>query len=67
MTNEQIAIRQWLSKPAPVFEPCGCLGPRNGQPLCPCMMKMAEQVDGVWYRITEHRSCDGITHTAQRI
>jgi len=22
--------------------PCGCLGPRNGQPLCPCRMKQRE-------------------------
>jgi len=67
MTNEQIAIRQWLSKPAPISNACGCMGPRNGEPECPCMMKWIEKVDGHWYHIREHRSPNGITHTAERI
>ena len=67
MTNEQAAIRQWLSKPAPYFDACGCMGPQDGKPRCPCRMQMVEQVDGEWYEITEHRSPDGITHTAEKI
>lgn len=67
MTNEQIAIRQWLSKPAPYFGPCGCVGAEDGMPRCPCMMKMVEKVDEFWYEIKEHRTPDGITHTAERI
>lgn len=67
ITNEQIAIRQWLSKPAPYFGACGCMGNREGEPRCRCQMKMVEKVDGMWYEITEHRSPDGITHSAKRI
>ena len=67
MTNEQIAIRQWLSKPAPYFEACACLGAKEGMPACPCAMQMIERVDGKWYRISQHRSPDGITHTAELV
>lgn len=67
MPDEQTAIRQWLSKPEPYFGACGCMGPRWGQPLCPCEMKMVEEVNGKWYQIKEHRSPDGITHTAEYI
>ena len=67
MTNEHIAIRQWISKPAPMWDACGCMGPQRGEPLCPCRMRMVERVDGSWYKITEHRSPDGITHTAEKI
>lgn len=27
---------------------CGCVGPQNGQPLCPCMMRGIQQRDGRW-------------------
>jgi len=67
MTNEQIAIKQWLSKPAPCFVACGCMGPQRGEPFCPCKMQMVEMVDGKYYLITEHRSPDGITHTAELV
>jgi hypothetical protein len=66
-TPEQRAIRQWLSKPAPWSDACGCMGPLENQPRCPCAMGYVEEVDGKWYEITEHRSPDGITHTATYI
>lgn len=65
MTNEQIAIRQHLSKDRPGSSACGCMGPQRGEPLCPCAMSWVEVVDGKWYRILEHRSTDGVTHTAE--
>lgn len=64
---EKIAIRQHLSKPAPVFSACGCMGPRDGEPFCPCAMQNCEQVDGKWYEIVTHRSPEGITHSAHEI
>ena len=67
MTNEETAIRQWLSKPAPYYDACACRGPQDGYPRCPCRMLKVEKVDDGWYEITEHRSPDGITHTAERI
>lgn len=33
-------------------------------PVCPCMMKYVSEVDGRFYNVVEHRSPDGITHTA---
>lgn len=29
---------------------CFCIGPQNGQPLCPCQMRSVTQVDGRWVR-----------------
>lgn len=67
MTNEQLAIKQWLSKPAPYFDACGCMGPQNNMPRCPCKMQMVEKVNHVWFEIIEHRDRNGITHTAMEI
>lgn len=30
----------------PVAQPCDCIGPQNGQPLCPCQMKGVTVKDG---------------------
>ena len=27
---------------------CNCIGPQNGQPRCPCMMRGVVQRDGRW-------------------
>lgn len=67
LTQEQRAIRQHLSKPAPMMNPCGCMGPQDDDPVCPCAMRYVEKVDGVWYRVEEHRSPDGVTHTATKL
>lgn len=29
---------------------CNCIGPQNGQPLCPCMMRGVQERDGRYYR-----------------
>ena len=29
---------------------CGCVGPQNGEPLCPCMMRGMIKRDGRWIR-----------------
>lgn len=67
MTAEEIAIKQHLSKPRPEPLPCGCVGPRGGDPLCPCAMAWCENVNGVWYKITEERNSAGIELKANRI
>jgi ribosomal protein L7/L12 len=36
-------------------------------PVCPCKMQEVVELDGRFYKITEHRSPDGITHTADDI
>ena len=65
MTPEQTAIRQWLSKPAPYWGACGCMGIQDNEPGCPCEMKCVEIVEGSYYQIIENRSPDGITHEAK--
>ena len=67
MTNEEIAIKQHLAKPRPIEYPCGCLGPQRTDPVCPCEMRWCENVNGVWFRIAEHRSTSGITLSATQI
>lgn len=32
---------------------CGCLGPINGQPLCPCQMRNVKVVDGRYVRVED--------------
>lgn len=34
-------------------ESCGCRGPQNGEPVCPCMMRDVRIVDGRYVRITD--------------
>ena len=64
MTNEEIAIRQHLSKPRPLEHPCGCLGPQGNDPVCPCAMAWVEQVGQRLYRISENRTPNGVNFTA---
>ena len=32
---------------------CCCIGPQNGEPLCPCQMQGLVEVDGNWVRPAE--------------
>jgi hypothetical protein len=32
---------------------CGCIGPQNGQPLCPCQMRSITIKDGRYVRIQD--------------
>lgn len=36
-------------------------------PVCPCSMPWYQEVQGHYYQILEHRSPDGITHTATNV
>lgn len=33
-----------------VSHSCACMGPQNGEPLCPCQMRGMIQRDGKWIR-----------------
>lgn len=33
---------------------CNCLGPQNGQPLCPCHMRNVQVKDGRYVEIIDH-------------
>jgi len=30
---------------------CFCVGPQNGEPLCPCQMRNVVQINGEFYRV----------------
>lgn len=30
------------------MQPCNCIGPQNGEPLCPCMMRGVIKRNGRW-------------------
>lgn len=32
---------------------CGCIGPQNGEPLCPCQMRGVQIKDGRYVRIQD--------------
>lgn len=33
---------------------CGCVGPKKGQPLCPCRMRNVRNVNGRWVETIDH-------------
>jgi len=32
---------------------CGCMGPRDGEPVCPCEMRYVRVVDGHYIKVTD--------------
>lgn len=52
MTNEDLAVQMFLSKPRPISSPCGCMGPRDGEPLCYCAMQWVSKVEDKYYQIS---------------
>lgn len=60
--DERQAVRRFVARKDSIFSvPCGCLGPINGEPLCPCAMKYVEEVNGVYYRVTSVLNEDGMS------
>lgn len=46
--------RQWGgSKADQNIHACGCIGPQNGQPLCPCAMRGVKIIDGRYVRVED--------------
>lgn len=39
----------WESVPADSVHACCCMGPQDGQPLCPCRMRGVIERDGHYY------------------
>lgn len=33
---------------------CNCVGPKNGQPKCPCLMQNLRVLDGRWVEVIDH-------------
>lgn len=50
-----------------VTHTCNCIGPQNGQPRCPCMMRGVIQRDGRWIQpevdlgpVVKHATSDAL-------
>lgn len=39
--------------PDPHATICNCIGPQNGQPLCPCAMRGVQIIDGRYVRVED--------------
>ena len=37
-------------QPNPIANPCNCIGPQNGQPVCPCQMRSVTIENGRYVR-----------------
>jgi hypothetical protein len=49
MTSPPERIQRALDQAVePHFDMCGCLGPRNGEPRCPCAMQNVVMWRGTW-------------------
>lgn len=67
LLRKRVAVRQWLSKPEPSCYACACMGKQYiTDPDCYCGMKFIEDAAGIYYRVTEERSVDGIRVVADR-
>jgi hypothetical protein len=55
MGDSHEALKRFMSRPRPIPHACCCLGPRDGDPVCPCAMAYVEQVNGVYYQISEQK------------
>jgi hypothetical protein len=42
-----------LANPYINSSPCGCIGPQNGEPCCPCAMRSVTVKDGRYVRVTD--------------
>jgi hypothetical protein len=50
---EDMRKRSMLDPSAQRHYVCGCIGPQNGQPLCPCQMRGVQIKDGRYVRIQD--------------
>lgn len=44
----------YVHTPSSDARACGCIGPQNGQPRCPCMMRGMRQINGRWVEVIDH-------------
>lgn len=44
----------WEQGDTPPSHACNCVGPRDGQPLCPCRMRSVHVVEGRFVEIVDH-------------
>ena len=55
----EIVIRKYLSMPVHVSYACGCMGPQDDEPVCPCAMQRVVTVDVIggkrYFEVSEER------------
>lgn len=54
MEKIDLAGNKWaqaVSTPDTVPVACNCIGPQNGEPVCPCMMRSVRIVNGRYVRV----------------
>lgn len=49
---ESAQFQKNLCAPA-VATQCNCIGPQNGQPVCPCQMRFVKVIDGRYVKTTD--------------
>lgn len=54
MTREKHYKLGWSAPANDNVHICGCIGPQNGQPLCPCAMRGVKIVDGRYVQVVDH-------------
>lgn len=45
---------QSITVPSQGDHVCGCIGPQNGEPLCPCRMRCVTIKDGRYVEVIDH-------------
>lgn len=43
--------------------PCACVGPQDGEPVCPCAMRWVTVVGGRYYRVNTDQNHRGVSAT----
>ncbi len=55
----ETVIREYLMMPRPSLYPCGCMGPQDGDPVCPCSMRSVVTIECIggkrYFRVNEVR------------
>lgn len=80
LSNEEIAVRQFIARYVPSSNACGCMGPQalpgepqcdgtnwdaiKRYPACPCRMDFYEIVAGSFYRIVSEKKETSIEYRA---
>lgn len=48
------ALNGWTHPSPSQSHSCGCIGPQNGKPLCPCRMRSVQVKDGRYVEVIDH-------------
>jgi hypothetical protein len=67
-TLEKIAvIKEFIARGRPVRWPCGCMGPQDGDPVCPCEMQWVVKMPSGFYRVNEVPAINGILFQPEKM